>query len=239
MRCWSPLFVFSVSFLVLTAAFSSPADAAIYDAVSGFTTPNPTSPWSYGSGVGGTSFTSFTNSYNNCYGVSGFNCYGTDPVINPGVASNTTADQISFSTVTVPNTLLWVHPGPTSDVIIRFTTPDTANYLLSGLFERLSTVGAGNGVIVDIYGNTSLLFSSNSLSGNDLLYGSSTSFSITRHLNAGDTLDFVVNNNGSYSYDSSGVSATISTIGIPEPASLSLVGAGLAGISLIRRRRAV
>jgi hypothetical protein len=238
MRCWPQVFVSAVSLFVSTAAFSSPADAAIYDAVSAFTVPSPASPWSYGSGVGGTSFTQLPNSYSNCYGVSGFSCYGNDPVSNPGIGSNTTASSVSFSTVNIPNSLLWLHPGPSSDVALRFTTPDTAFYSLSGQFERLDASGRGDGVVVDIYENASLSFQSNSLAGNSLAYGSSAVFDIITLLNAGDTVDFVVNNNGSYFFDSSGITATIATVTIDEPNSAAIFGASLAGYGLLRRRRA-
>jgi hypothetical protein len=88
-----------------------------------------------------------------------------------------------------------------------------------------------------VAGTTTSLFST-TLAANS--YGSSTSFgSLVVTLGAGDSVDFALNNLGDFSFDSTGISATIRNVptGVPEPASWALMIAGFGVVGGIARRR--
>jgi hypothetical protein len=61
-----------------------------------------------------------------------------------------------------------------------------------------------------------------------------TSFNLNQAISPGDTIDFVVGNNGQYYNDQTHFSATIS---IPEPSSLALLLCGAASLNLILRKK--
>ena len=67
----------------------------------------------------------------------------------------------------------------------------------------------------------------------------SQAFSVVATLVAGQTIGFAINNNGDYTYDSTGLAATIANRAVPGPiAGAGLVSLlGLAGATVARRRR--
>ncbi|MBC7636397.1 MAG: hypothetical protein H7251_12420, partial [Acetobacteraceae bacterium] len=205
-----------VSAFALLAAGSASAATTVYDFAGNYTASNPSGAFAYGTGNGGSGFTGFTNSYASCFGDASFACQSVGS--NASVAAvgvNTSASPISpGGTVSVPAGVLLTHPGnggAGTDAVVKFTAPTTGSYKLNGAFERLSTVAAGNGVNVGIFDGANPLYASSALAGTGLAFGTQASFAAqpTIHHNAGDTLSFVVNNNGSYEYDSTGLLGTI------------------------------
>jgi hypothetical protein len=227
--------------LVSAAAVAASAHAASYSALGDFTLSNPSGPWSYGTGIGG-SQVAFSNNFTSCFNAANFECQnsaGSGDV--PGVGKVTSGASAELvGTVLVPNSVLWMHPGDganaPADVSVVFTAPSAGVYSVSGYFERLSTANNGNGVTVAIYDNGSSIYSD---SLTTLTYGSETKFDENVTLAAGDKLTFDVGNNGEYTYDSTGLSATITAV--PEPAAWALMLGGvlMAGAALRRRREAL
>ncbi len=223
-------------------SISAPASAAlVFDAVNDFHGGANTGVWSYGTGVAGVSFTPMTNYSPVCEGAATISCWQTPTPVDrvPLVAKNISGvTQNVYTTVVQPADVLNVHPGPTSDAIVRFTAPVTALYSLTGFFETLDT--NPNGVVIGLFLN-GLGFQGPFNGGAAVAPGTpggAAPFNFAFNMNAGDKFDFTVNNGGSYYNDSTGLAATF-TAGVPEPSmwALSIVGFGAMGAMLRRQRR--
>lgn len=155
----------------------------------------------------------------------------------PAVGYNTTGTLKSSGSVRIPTDVLFMHPVgansglPSGDTIVRFTAPTAGSYSVGGKFEILDVNASGT--FVSIVGGSSNFVQP--LSG---AVFTPASFGFQTQLNAGQTLDFVVDSAGSHYNDSTGLSATITSV--PEPAAwaLMIVGFGLVG-SAARSRRPV
>jgi hypothetical protein len=228
---------------ILAAALSTaaPASAATYDAVGDFSiASNPNGAWAYGTGVAGSSFTALPDAHSGLFGSPNFDYWQVaDPVdLVPLVGKNTGAGPIVSSTVLIPTGVLDIHPGPDTDTIVQWTAPTAGKYTLSTSFELLDITPSG--VIAEVYDNGAQLFTSTLTSpganqGTDTP-GQSVSFSDTLNLNAGDRLSFAVNNDGNFLFDSTGLTATISSA-VPEPASWAMMLAGFGGLGAAMRMR--
>lgn len=209
---------------------SSLAQAAIYDASADFQASNNAigNVWSYGYSPSATGYamTLFdTSTGGNTWNKSGYITLGT-----PSIWKNT-----SGSTLYGVNPgQIALHPGPVANgdfTILRFTAPTSANYTVTGQFfagDRRSM----NGSIV-LNGNLA----------NPLQYFSSTTdtsfFSpLSLALTNGQTLDFVVGNNGDFYYGNTPVSVSISSSPVPVPAAAWLLGSGLLGLVGVAGRKA-
>ncbi|QYE33619.1 PEPxxWA-CTERM sorting domain-containing protein (plasmid) [Polymorphobacter sp. PAMC 29334] len=175
--------------------------------------------------------------------VSGLGCWQTTtPVLLvPLVGKNLTGSTLDFSTVVLPTNVLLVHPGQSTDSIVRFTAPTTGKYNVSGFFELLDTHPTGVNAII-AFDNTVVF--DQMLSGPGALSPSTPGGLVPFGANgillhAGDFLDYGVNNAGNFYNDSTGLSLTFAAV--PEPASwaLMIVGFGLVGFSARRRTNAV
>ena len=229
---------------VLALSAATISSAATFDAVTGFSSSNPSGTWSYGMGVTGTSFTPdniFTASA--CDGVSGLSCWQpTNTAIGtPIVASNNTAGTLNFLTVVLPNNVLLVHPGPSVDSIVQWTAPSSGTYSVSGFFELLDV--APTGVIASIFAGGTQLYTgtlTNPAAKFPNTVGKSEAFSLTETLTAGTVLSFGVNNDGDFYDDSTGFDATITQVAspanTPEPMSLSLFFVGTTACALFIKR---
>jgi PEP-CTERM motif len=228
--------------LAATAALgiAGAAGATTYDAVADFSTSSSTGIFSYGTGVTGTDFTPYTNFNLNCLGA-GTACWQTAmPILEvPAVVKNTTGATLNPGTVVLPTDVLLVHPGQSTDSIVRFTVPVTGTYHVSGFFEILDTNPTGVNAIIavddlSIVASVPLQFPAATHPGTP---GASFPFSGTFFAPAGTFIDYGVNNAGNFLNDSVGLSLTFTTV--PEPASwaLMLVGFGAGGVALRASRR--
>lgn len=218
------------------------ASAASYDAVSSYAAlPASASPFSYGYEVTPGVFVPYDSSTASCAGISGLSCNYSSAFNNsnlPAVGHNTTGALISTGSVRIPTDVLFMHPVglnsglPNGDTVVRFTAPTSSTYSVAGKFEILDVNASGTDVSI-VGGSSSF---SQALSGPVF---TPANFGFQTHLNAGQTLDFIVDPAGSYFNDSTGLAAVISAV--PEPASwaLMIVGFGLVGASIRARRSAV
>jgi hypothetical protein len=226
------------AFVVAMVALPISASATVFNDAADFSSSNPSGAWSYGQGTTGVSFAPYTVFSTSCNGVSGVSCW--QPLIItfgvPVVGLNTTGSTINFGTVVLPTDLLWVHPGPATDSIVRWTAPTGGTYGISGLFELLDTNPTG--VIGEIFDNSVNVFIA-PLTAPGAIHpntpGQSKSFALTLSLNANDVISFGVNNAGNFLFDSTGLIATIAPV--PEPWSLGLVTSGLFGLWWLRKGR--
>jgi hypothetical protein len=220
-----------LAFSVLLA----PAFAAVYDAAADFSaSSNPSGVWSYGSRA--TLASPFT------LGTASGNELGVDYWVNnwhfgaPSVTHNGTGAAITHSSVTWGPGDLAFHPGASGEYAdIRFTVPDSGPYALESSFAGADFLGPTS-TDVHILLNETLIFD-----GTVNAYGLGPSYSTTRSLTAGDTVDFVVGvgADGNYSNDNTRLVAQFSQV--PEPSTLivwSLVGALAVTLGWWRRRKA-
>ena len=124
-----------------------------------------------------------------------------------------------------------LHPGPVEIAVARFTVPagwgaGTAN--INGSFG----VGDSGSVNGHVLVNGTELFSAN-VGGLG-----AAAFSLSNiALNVGDTVDFAVDNDGNYLFDSTPLDARLTYSPVPEPASFAAVSLGIIGLVARRRRR--
>ena len=219
----------------LTAA--APMHAATYSAVNDFSlNGNPNGVWSYGSlsAVTGGTFSLYTDTGTNQNFTGSQNWYNGQGFPNTAsVLRNTTTTMQTNggSVVYFPNELEIDGESLTTDV--RWTSPATGLYNVSGLFERTDTTSSAAVTVSIIENGTTTLFSA----PNFQTYLSQQTFNFgALSLPAGTTLDFV-ESAAQANNDSTGLAATISTV--PEPSSLVGVACTVAaGLWRTRKRSA-
>lgn len=154
----------------------------------------------------------------------------------------------------VVGTDLLLHSGQAGNadeyVIVRYTisASDVVDLnagagAISGSFRELVVGGgaAAQSVAVEIFHNSDSVFSTaggtTAQNTPNILTQADGTFNITgRTFLAGDTIDFVVSQNGHFGADETALTASITGDYVPEPSSLAIIGLG--GLALMRRRRA-
>lgn len=212
--------------------------AVISDAVADFSiASNPNGRWSYGEGIAGSSFTAFTNAFSTGLGAADYWQSSSPQYLVPLVGKNTSSGAYTFGTVLVPTNVLWIHPGVSTDVLVKWTAPGAGNYTFNSRFQILDNNPSG--VVAEVLRNNSV-FSIGSLLGpaanlRTLTAGGFLTFGGTTFLNAGDTLTFAVGNRGSVFNDSIALNAAISAV--PETASWVMMLLGFAGLGFAGYRK--
>ncbi len=138
---------------------------------------------------------------------------------------------------------MFVHSGASSATAAIFHAPGVMNIAeIKLLSETIANGAAGNGFSVTVnavIGGVTQYIGAFNFSYSDLVETLYTPSTLS--LQAGDMIEILYGNNGSYLYDHGNVNAFITTgaassiAGVPEPGSLALLLAG-AGILAVRRK---
>jgi hypothetical protein len=206
----------------------------VYDAVADFSiAANPNGTWSYLNDLGsGPQLLTQT-----IVGSNGIDYRWSGQGIPDSIETfkNTTSAPVDDGTRVVPPNLLGMDPEIATADITRWTAPSTGMWSFSGLFQGIDIDQHAH--TVEILENSSIvLLASTTISS----YGQTVDFSGTVSLTQGDTIDFIVNGTPSYTFLSTGLSATIQLASVPEPSSIMMAVIGgliLSGCSCYRRLR--
>lgn len=184
------------------------------------------------------SFTAFSTSqhtnnwFNSSSRLQGW--FRNNNVIVPAVIINTSASAVSSGSVGPidPGQIL-LHGGglgnngftpPIYNAVLRFTASLSGEYIISGDWESLDSGTTRNYILK----NGVALY--NSVANN-------ASFNLKTTLNAGDTIDFLVNDFNGISNDSTGLRTTLTLV--PEPSAFAVFGLGALGCAWLTGRRRV
>ncbi len=223
-----------ISLFAAAALFSAaPLAAATFDNAASFTTVQGTGGFSYGS-FDGTTFTAF-DSNTNCV-IGNVTCLRSSSVALPSAFKGDGSAATSGTVILTPGKVI-VHPGQsTSSVYVAWTASGAYHYDYTAEFTQQDT-GSQSVGITEFYtpfGGTTQFFSR-------IVQDTSLPDFITGYFvdaAAGDTIGYIIDKDGDYSHDSTGVAFTV-TGQVPEPASWALMIVGFAMVGIAARRRAV
>lgn len=208
------------------------AQAETWDAAADFsaTTGNPNVVWSYGydpAAQAGYQFKGFdqfiTSATILAWRDSGYNSLDT-----PAFFKNLSAGTVNGT----PSGQVALHPGPVANgdaAILRFSAPEAGAYAVSAQFFAGDSGETDAWVVLN--GDFASPLATLGITSVNPGYTNASLW-----LNAGDTLDFVVGNHGSYFSDTTPLAVQIATV-VPEPASAALLAGGLMGLMGLSRRR--
>jgi hypothetical protein len=206
--------------------------AATYSAVDDFSVAsNPNGVWSYLDATPAPTTLSLSST---ACGITGAACWwdGQGVPTSVLIAKNTTAGNLSYADVVQSPGVLAIDPE-SDTAILQFTAPTAGTYTIEGDFTGIAT--DENSHPVAILDNGVSIYS-----GTIASYTQDDAFSLSETLAVGGTIDFeVLTGSAGCAYCSltTGLDATLTVNSAPEPASLFLIGSGLFGLGLIRRRR--
>jgi Repeat of unknown function (DUF5648) len=186
---------------------AAPAPTGVFNIATDFSiATNPNGAWSYGyKASSGSPFQLFNTPTVNAFGVVGFDRWNTPSVgAEPHVMFNKTNTDLNYVTFTVPAKTLQLHPGSNGEIAVaRWTAPSSGTYQLNAIFRANDNTTT----LVNILKNGVNLFN-NSISGTGMIASYNAPISIV----ANDTLDFLVDRNLEYHFDSTGLAVSITPV---------------------------
>jgi hypothetical protein len=196
-----------------------------YNPVSDFSaTQNPNGVWSYGAKAAPGSALSLYTVHSNAYGT-GMETWSMNGSCCSMITRNNTGSTQTYANA--PSVVQYVealnlHPGPSSErSVLRWTAPIAGTFKLEGRFQGLDTAGTTTDVTISQNGT---VFFTGGING----YGNQATFSETRTVAAGETIDFQVGDgDNSYGNDSTGLSVTITA----QPARINYALASNGGVA--------
>ncbi len=216
------------------ALLAAPAAATTYDAFTSFNGTQGAGNFFYGSLHNGM-FTQFAH----CSDVNLTYCLGTGgapPVFGVGPAHIT-------GTVIIPGDRIFTHPGadPSTFNLVAFRAPVAADYRIDSLFSWQDIFSQNFSNKVGITSYFQAFGQPAQINPRFVLNVPQVTNSVVRSFGVGDIYGFVIDSNGSYSFDSTGLNFTATSLpavgGVPEPESWALLiaGFGLTGAAMRRR----
>ena len=175
------------------------APSRVYSAAGQFSvTRNPNGPWSY------LANRSLLNYVNKTCPASGLICrWNGKPVCNSVfVAGGLHGRPASFLTIRLPGDHLDMDPESAANVRTRFTAPMAGTFAVQGDFLGADTSENSHAVSILVNGKQAY---SNTISR----FGQRDAFNLTRRLNRGDTVDFVVSTGSACTYLGTGLKAVL------------------------------
>jgi len=209
-----PLKIFAPAIVLLLSALPL-ATAQTYDAVRDFSlAANPNGVWSYGSLTKlGAPLTLYTVPDTNCFpGLTLSVWHGSGPCHTPYVNHNDSNQTICFETICVPPKYLLLDIGNSGQgpfmTAVRWTAPQSGTFTIYGKVEGLDWAGPTTTNFREVYNTNKQLL----IRVIDT-YGVPFSFQHTMLVNAGDTIDFIVDmgNDKSYCCDSTGIQFVVNS----------------------------
>ncbi len=195
------------------------AQTTIYSAAKDFSAQsNPAGTWDYGYRASSTSPFTLYPSNGNVFGLEpGLHTwYLPSPYNYPMLIHNGTGTTKTYYGITHPPDLLNLYPGTNGEKsVVRWTAPSTGTATIEGRFEGIHTTTTE----VTVTHNSVPLFAG-AING----FGSRASFTLTRTVVAGDTIEFAVGASGNFNTDSTGLAATVTLQPSDVQHSLSLNG---------------
>lgn len=192
--------------IALAAASLGAHAQSAWDAVGDFSTAaNPNGAWSYRMRAGDGTMSLLPAAASDCRGDVGMVCWNTsaDGSGLPTIAYNTTGAPIEGISYVLPLSVLNLHPGMSGErPVLTFTAPATGTYRIAGHFQLVDRTPTGVQVLVSQ--GTKLLVNKPLVT-----FGDTVTFSQVRNLKAGATIDFSVDANGDFSFDSTELKAAV------------------------------
>ena len=212
---------FAIAAALLAGTVAAPASAQTYDLVA--QGPNAANfQYGYDAGSGFILFDYADDYQTSGCAIGGTSCYA-GPASFLGVYFAPSDGQ--YQTAYLRADEVTFHPGPNAEEVgVQFVAPTAGTYRFTGTF-RAADAAAGNGVTYTTPEGTSVLG----------LAPATAPFTFTRTLGLGETARFTIGNNGSYSFDTTGLSLSVAAV--PEPATWALMILGFGAVGGAMRRR--
>ncbi len=223
---------------LVAATAAAPALAVTYDAFTSFNGTNGNGNFNYGY-TDGTTLTAFDTSGGCVFGSNSTCLRSTAQGVLPQAS---VGGSLASGTVAFPTSAIVVHPGDSAALsdYAGFVATNTGSYSYTINLEsvgRDTTNGTGYRTFTALGGTVTSLGARSLLSN----FGATGTLTGTQTLALGETFGVIVDYNGGYGGDSTGLNFSVSdgAGAVPEPAmwGLMIAGFGLVGTSMRRRAR--